>query len=276
MRTRYLFLDMDNTLFSPKINGIPASAMKAIRMAQANGHLVFVSTGRSLAECQRYLDLGLDGYVFGAGSKVYADGHTIYDNPFLKEEVKMLESALDKHHIGYISEGQAGVYCNAKGYAGMMRMYSPSATSREDNERIIREEGFYPLNMRDSHEVISKMSIITDSEQEVDTAITLMPDTIHLIRTLHNDALKLYGGDMVHKGISKATGIGHVLKYFHAGFRDAIGIGDSVNDLDMIKACGLGIAMGNADQKTKEAADWVTSDINDNGIWNAFVKAKVL
>ena len=58
--------------------------------------------------------------------------------------------------------------------------------------------------------------------------------------------------------------------------KDAIGIGDSTNDLDMIRSCGLGIAMGNANEEVRRAADWVTAHIDEDGIWHAFEYAGVL
>jgi hydroxymethylpyrimidine pyrophosphatase-like HAD family hydrolase len=49
-----------------------------------------------------------------------------------------------------------------------------------------------------------------------------------------------------------------------------VGIGDSGIDIDMIEFCGIGIAMGNAEEEVKQIADWVTSDIDDDGILHAF------
>jgi hypothetical protein len=53
---------------------------------------------------------------------------------------------------------------------------------------------------------------------------------------------------------------------------DTYAVGDSVNDLDMIRAAGTGIAMGNASEVAKAAADYVTSDIHEDGIAHALEK----
>ena len=53
---------------------------------------------------------------------------------------------------------------------------------------------------------------------------------------------------------------------------DAVAIGDSVNDLEMLTFVGLGIAMGNADGSVKAIADEVTTGVDDDGVWNAFVR----
>ena len=45
--------------------------------------------------------------------------------------------------------------------------------------------------------------------------------------------------------------------------------GDSMNDYEIIREAGLGIAMGNACEELKNAADYVTDDIDRDGLWNA-------
>ena len=71
------------------------------------------------------------------------------------------------------------------------------------------------------------------------------------------------------KGTSKATGIDWLCKYLGIAKEDTYGIGDSINDLDMLQYVGHGIAMGNGTQVAKEAAEYVTTDIHEDGIYNA-------
>ena len=51
---------------------------------------------------------------------------------------------------------------------------------------------------------------------------------------------------------------------------NTIGIGDGENDMEMLKACGVGIAMGNANPVLKEIADYVTTDVDKDGLKKAF------
>ena len=52
---------------------------------------------------------------------------------------------------------------------------------------------------------------------------------------------------------------------------DTVAFGDSMNDIEIIQAAGIGVAMGNALETLKEAADYVTSDIGEAGVWKACV-----
>ncbi|WP_127584871.1 Cof-type HAD-IIB family hydrolase [Paenibacillus koleovorans] len=60
------------------------------------------------------------------------------------------------------------------------------------------------------------------------------------------------------KGISKASGIEEVCKLVGISMADVVAMGDSLNDMAMIRAAGLGVAMGNAQEELKRAADMVT------------------
>ena len=51
-----------------------------------------------------------------------------------------------------------------------------------------------------------------------------------------------------------------------------VAFGDAGNDVDMLRLAGTGVAMGNADRECKDAADYVTDDISDEGIFNALVR----
>ena len=68
----------------------------------------------------------------------------------------------------------------------------------------------------------------------------------------------------------KGRGIDIVVKYFGADVADTLGIGDGENDMEMLRSAGVAIAMGNGKPMLKEIADYVKTDIDKDGIWNAF------
>ncbi len=72
--------------------------------------------------------------------------------------------------------------------------------------------------------------------------------------------------EIVPKGYSKAKGIQWICEYLNISKEDTYAFGDSVNDLEMLSYVSHGIAMGNATDPAKEAADYVTADIWNDGI----------
>ena len=79
------------------------------------------------------------------------------------------------------------------------------------------------------------------------------------------------GADVVEKEASKAEGLKRVCEYFGVPFGQTVAFGDSMNDYEVIRAAGVGVAMGNGDEELKRAADYVTANIEDDGVWNACV-----
>lgn len=65
------------------------------------------------------------------------------------------------------------------------------------------------------------------------------------------------------KGIKKSMGMNMLCEIFNVSLKETIAIGDEMNDLDMIEAAGVGVAMGNAVESVKRVADFIT-DSNDN------------
>lgn len=73
--------------------------------------------------------------------------------------------------------------------------------------------------------------------------------------------------EVVPEGISKQTGINFLADYLGVEGADTIAVGDETNDIEMIKAAGLGVAVSNANPAAKEAADYVTvSNNNEDAI----------
>lgn len=68
------------------------------------------------------------------------------------------------------------------------------------------------------------------------------------------------------QGVSKATAIAEVCRMLGYSMSEAVAVGDSLNDLEAIKAVGLGVAMGNAQEEVKAAADAVTGTNLEDGV----------
>ena len=72
------------------------------------------------------------------------------------------------------------------------------------------------------------------------------------------------------KEYNKSTAAKIVLDHYGLTYEDAVGIGDSDNDFELLRDCGIGIAMGNALPKELEIADYITDTVDNDGIYKAF------
>lgn len=75
--------------------------------------------------------------------------------------------------------------------------------------------------------------------------------------------------DIIAEGTNKSLGIDRVLNHYNIPLKDTMAFGDGGNDIPMLKHVGTGIAMGNAAPAVQEAADYVTSPVDDDGILRA-------
>ncbi|WP_158235056.1 HAD hydrolase family protein, partial [Pseudomonas sp. 2822-17] len=73
-------------------------------------------------------------------------------------------------------------------------------------------------------------------------------------------------------GVNKAAALEKVCQRLNITMDNVIAMGDSLNDLAMITEAGLGVAMGNAQETVKQAADWVTDTNNEAGVAKAIHK----
>jgi hydroxymethylpyrimidine pyrophosphatase-like HAD family hydrolase len=77
-------------------------------------------------------------------------------------------------------------------------------------------------------------------------------------------------GDFTQKNLSKASAVAALLNTLGLKREDTFAFGDSFNDVEILQYCQTGIAMGNAPDELKAVADYVTSDVTDDGILKAF------
>ncbi|MBW5377106.1 Cof-type HAD-IIB family hydrolase, partial [Brachyspira pilosicoli] len=67
----------------------------------------------------------------------------------------------------------------------------------------------------------------------------------------------------------KHIGIDKIIEHYGIKLEETIAFGDGGNDISMIKHAHIGVAMGNANKEVKEIADYITDDVDNNGIYNA-------
>jgi Cof subfamily protein (haloacid dehalogenase superfamily) len=100
--------------------------------------------------------------------------------------------------------------------------------------------------------------------KEFESKFTVIPSTVSLFGK--------NSGELSIPGIHKATAIAKVLQQLKISKKDTFAYGDSLNDLEMLEFVQHGIAMGNAKEEVKKAADDITNSHDEDGIYNSFKK----
>ena len=133
-------------------------------------------------------------------------------------------------------------------------------------QKLKRELGGQLVSIADHYGEweINKLSCATNDADREGCFAALEEHYTYLI---HNSSVV----ECVPKGYTKATGMRKMCEALGIDRADTIAVGDSVNDLAMLEYAGVGIAMGNGSAEAKAAADYVTSELQDDGIYNAML-----
>ena len=258
MRT-VVFLDLDNTFWTE--NGVPDSAIEAIRRAQANGHRVFSNTGRSRGETRELLPYGLDGRCYAAGAEVFLGEQKLVDEPLGVEMSHAMMAALDVGEGILIAEG--GDRCVVRAYDQAYFEELRDLMARA-HDPFIDHPDISVMNETD-HAQIYKYSLFVAGgvPDEVKAAVPA-----GYVPTSMGDAT-----EFTNQHISKATALNTV----RAALEDRDGepyitmaLGDSGNDIPMLRTADVSVCMGNGTPEAKAVADYVTKSINEDGLYCAF------
>ena len=106
---------------------------------------------------------------------------------------------------------------------------------------------------------MNKFSLFGRRKPGIEEAVTASLDLIP------NDGY----AEVLPKGCCKSAGMRLVLKDAGLTREDSVAFGDSTNDTDMLLYAGIGVAMGNAPDEVKAAADFVTGTCEESGVSGA-------
>ncbi|MFT8320460.1 MAG: Cof-type HAD-IIB family hydrolase [Bacillus sp. (in: firmicutes)] len=233
---KLIALDMDGTLLNEK-GEIPKENRKAIKEAQANGIHVVLSTGRSIATCKDHAEsLLLKTYLVTVnGSEIWDwQGNLIERNLVEAENIQWMWDLSKKHKAKTWA-----ISCNQIWNGDMPEDISTLEWLK------------FGFHMEDNKIRASIMKELQD--KGIFEISNSSPVNIEV------NAL----------GINKARGLKTVCERLNVTMDQVMAVGDSLNDISMIKEAGLGVAMGNAQEIVKQTADVVTSTNEENGVANA-------
>ncbi len=251
---KIVFFDIDGTIWDFR-NHIPESTREAIKLLRENGHLAFINSGRTRGYIRnpKLLDLGFDGIVSGCGTAVEYDGNVVFLYEIPREEMEFTVDTVRSLGFRPILEGFEYLYMDDHEFKGDLY-----------GEKLFRDLGErrkYIDNDRGTWNT-SKLSCATIADR-MEECRKILGNTYDFI--VHNAEVC----ELVPKGFSKGTGIIKTCELLGIDIKDTFAIGDSVNDLDMFSVANTAIAMGNGSDIAKENADYITTPMSEDGIYNA-------
>ena len=255
MNTKYaLFFDIDGTLVSFSTHEIPPSTILALTQAKANGHHVYIATGRPpiIITNLGAIEHLIDGYITTNGALCYVGKEIVACQPIPKSDV--LTVIEDSKAKGYslIVVGQQDV-----------AVLDPTGDVRRIFQQMLAVKNLdkaSPLEKVLEQDILQLTPFFTaDYEQQL---------MAHLTQCISGRWHPEFT-DITANGADKGKGILAIAQHEGLDPDHTIAFGDGGNDTSMIRQAGIGIAMGNAIDELKQQADYVTSTVDEDGILNA-------
>ncbi len=268
MVKRLVFLDVDGTLIGHDQH-MPDSTRKAIEGALANGHELFMCTGRSKPEIYPHLwDMGFRGLVGCNGAYGEVDGVTLFNDQMQSEDVAEIAKWLADHGVEHTWLTGTEIYPTKNVFERFNAMDHEGVEGAEWSHYVKMVE---PFSREGVPETAAKVVIMLDRDSRVSyqEVIEKFGERFCVIGgSLPTDEEQTL--ELTDYGMNKSVGLRRVAEHLGVPLEQTVAIGDSSNDLEMLAVAGVGVAMGNGTDQAKAVADWVTEDINQDGLALAF------
>ncbi len=259
------FFDIDGTLTDSK-QELTQKTIETLKKAYENGIEIVLCSGRTNTYVCNYLK-----QLIGAKYAISSNGAEIYD---FENKINIFEDKMDflevKYLWDYCENNKLSIVINtiSERYANKYTL-RPDAKVFVDNIDFLVNENIFQVVIADSS---------YNNMQNLKENIKPLKNT-SVINYSHDFLNKLDTGnhwfDIVKTNVNKGNAIKYLLNELNIDSKQAICFGDSVNDVDMFKECGIKVAMGNALDEIKNIATYVT-DTNDNGGITSFFEEHIL
>ncbi|MDF9867640.1 Cof subfamily protein (haloacid dehalogenase superfamily) [Bacilli bacterium PM5-3] len=256
--SKIIFFDIDGTIIDHFKKEIPKSTILALKMLQDNNHTIAIASGKGPKFIETFIpDISFNTYVALNGN------YAVYKNKVISKNY------LDEKSVKSFCE-----YCLTNDLAFVLSDENGTKTLYKNDLRIKKYYDGFSLGYPEVIEKVNdygsffQMSIMIENDNEKNIQ-EIFPEFTFV-------RMSKYGMNVVSNNGLKEKGIKKILEYTKYTSNDLVVFGDGLNDIGMFKLAKTSVAMGNADDKLKENATYITNHISNDGIYNACKKLNLI
>ncbi len=254
-----VFFDIDGTLITFNTHEMPDSTRRALETLRQKGVKLFLATGRapqSVDFMKRYFDF--DGVISFNGLYCFDKSGVLHNDPLPFETVLSVLPYLEKNKIASSFETIGANWFNLVNdkVRALIRLVGVDEPEPQAVDISALKQDVY------------QMTVFVSPREEAEL-IARLPGC---------KAMRWYPTfvNVISESGGKSVGIAKVCEKYGIKREEIMAFGDGGNDVDMLEYAGIGVAMGNAGEDAKAAADFVTTAVDDDGIFNALKHFNVI
>lgn len=265
MERKILVLDLDGTLTNSEKKITPPTR-KALMEMQEAGHIIVLASGRptpGVTPVAEELELArYGGYILsynGGNITRCSDGEVLYRQTLPDDIVPELFAMADELGIGMMTYNSRGIVANMH------------------NDEFMELESFI-THLEIAHYDMPSEHIGTSVNKCLGTApVEIAPEIEKKFAEKFGDRISVSRSEaffieLVPMGIDKAASLARLCEILGMTKEDMIACGDGFNDISMIEYAGIGVAMANAQEPVKQAADYITLSNDEDGVAHVIEK----
>lgn len=274
MNQKLIFLDIDGTLVAPGEMQPPASAVDAIHRAQARGHKIFLCTGRNRHMAEPLFQYGFNGYICSAGGYVACDGNLLFDCPMEPAQSEGLCAALEQCGADYTLEVRDISYGTPSRIMERALRQKAEGRMNSEAERWLKfwNDGTMIRPLREYQgEPVYKICYTAENPEQLAPVRALYENQfIFCEQQMLRFSTEMVNGELINRKFNKGTGIQTICRTLGVSQADAIGFGDSENDLEMTDAVGISVCMANGSDALKKRCTRICPAVSEDGLAREF------
>lgn len=262
---KLLCLDIDGTLLNSQ-KKLPEENKEAVKYAMEKGVEIVLATGRS---GQGSLKLASELEIYDTavclnGGLIKYRGKDIWCEYMDNQDVEKVISLAEKYRVQLFLANEAGNITAGK-LTGELR--------EKVNRGSLAGEYIFCESYGELAEAARRSRTIKLAIQNYETGkFADIRRELEEIKTVKVERSDDYFFDIIASGSGKGKGVQRLAGYLQIELRDVMCIGDNENDIDMLRAAGIGIAMENAVPEVKQAAAYITCSNDEGGVAKAIYR----
>lgn len=277
MKYKLLCLDMDGTVLSDE-KKVSEENLKAIKTAHKLGVKIAICTGRLFANARVYADIfGIKAPIIASNGAYIRDKDSddvIYKSVLGKEKAKKIYSIVEKYGFS-IFFNECNCIISSKKFDNDKNVYVKMNKELPEDRRVrlVYTEDMLETIDKEGDEIlkcicIDEEAITNKNYENLNRARKEIEEVggFEIASSFRNNF------EVMCSGVSKGRAVKVLADFYGIDKQEVMCIGDNENDLSMIEYAGMGVAMGNAEDSVKKAANYITDTNNNSGVAKAINK----